>query len=375
MVRLLLQLPQYIKQEDGTRELFEQIFQEIDVDNSNDISLHEFENYFYKKRGWFRGSPQDWADEHGDSVTVAEQALAEAKAAELVALAQEVAEQCASDGGNAQNDAPRSESNNQKPDGEAWFQGHMTSVAADPAVALEVIRSAFNLIDKNNDSVLSRIEVIKALRGSVVVRLLLQLPQYIKQEDGTRELFEQMFQEIDIDNSNDISLHEFGNYFYKKRGWFCRSPQGVEEHTCTGCERVRTDGEADHEGDWFCAKCWEGGTDEEEDIHKSAQDSVEEHTCMGCECIKTDGEDGAVDTNGDWFCTKCSEIVPEQTNAVQLTPLEKAAAKQGVTIFLSSFGGHPHESIAGRVHGICNVVGMPLRVVDFVDSPELKRMV
>jgi len=167
--------------------------------------------------------------EHADSVTAAEQALAEAKAAELVALAQEVAEQCNSDGGNAQNDAPSSESNNQKRESEAWFKGHMISAAAEPAVALEVIRSAFNLIDKNNDRVLSRIEVIKALRGSVVVRLLLQLPQYIKQEDGTRELFEQIFQEIDVDNSNDITLHEFGDYFYKKRGWFRGTPPDMAD--------------------------------------------------------------------------------------------------------------------------------------------------
>ena len=76
-----------------------------------------------------------------------------------------------------------------------------------------IVRAAFGLIDKNGDGKLSRIEVIKALRNHERVCKLLQLPQFIRQEDGTRDQFEAAFQRIDSDDSKDISLTEFENYF------------------------------------------------------------------------------------------------------------------------------------------------------------------
>ena len=54
-------------------------------------------------------------------------------------------------------------------------------------------------------------------------------------------------------------------------------------------------------------------------------------------------------------------------------PAEDVAVEDGVTMFLSSFGGHPHEGLAARVQGICDSVGMQLLVVDFVESPQLRR--
>jgi len=41
-------------------------------------------------------------------------------------------------------------------------------------------------------------------------------------------------------------------------------------------------------------------------------------------------------------------------------------------MFLSSFGGHPHEGLANRVAGMCNTVQIPLTIVDFVDDPDLR---
>ena len=129
---------------------------------------------------------------------------AQAIAAEIVALAHNLAHE-------EENEQPTS--GTFKPDSEAWFQGRFADATADPAVALEVVRAVFQMIDKNNDRELTRIEVIKALRESVVVRLLLQLPQHIRQEDGSRELFETAFQMIDSDGSSEISLSEFETYF------------------------------------------------------------------------------------------------------------------------------------------------------------------
>jgi|EP00908_Phaeocystis_cordata_P010876 hypothetical protein len=83
----------------------------------------------------------------------------------------------------------------------------------DASVCTALVHAAFKLIDKNGDGTLSRIEVVKALRDSAQVRELLQLPQKIRQEDGTRDLFEKVYQAIDTDDSKSITLKEFEAYF------------------------------------------------------------------------------------------------------------------------------------------------------------------
>ena len=79
------------------------------------------------------------------------------------------------------------------------------------------IKEAFRLIDKNGNGVLSRAEVIKACRASERVHTLLGLPKNIRQEDGTRDLFELVFQELDADGSKSITLDEFTSYLRKSR--------------------------------------------------------------------------------------------------------------------------------------------------------------
>jgi hypothetical protein len=113
----------------------------------------------------------------------------------------------------------------------------------------EAVRVAFALIDKNGDKMLSRIEVIKALRTQPSVQALLSLPATIRQEDGTfagfeshasgcerhsvavaalpavdsslgrarmsgtRDLFERVYQRMDADDSKSVTLEEFEAVF------------------------------------------------------------------------------------------------------------------------------------------------------------------
>jgi hypothetical protein len=86
------------------------------------------------------------------------------------------------------------------------------------AVEREAVHAAFALIDANGDGALSRIEVIKALRTHTAVRALLALPARIRQEDGTRDAFEAVFQQIDADDSKEISLAEFEAFFLAPPG-------------------------------------------------------------------------------------------------------------------------------------------------------------
>ena len=67
--------------------------------------------------------------------------------------------------------------------------------------------------DRNGDGVLSRIEVIKACRDDESIRVLLGLPRVIRQEDGTRDAFERVFQHLDADSSKSISFDEFMRVF------------------------------------------------------------------------------------------------------------------------------------------------------------------
>jgi len=73
----------------------------------------------------------------------------------------------------------------------------------------QVVADAFALMDVNHDGALSRIEVIKAVRTQQSVRDLLGLGPVLRQEDGSREQFEAIFQRLDADDSKTISLDEF----------------------------------------------------------------------------------------------------------------------------------------------------------------------
>ena len=52
-------------------------------------------------------------------------------------------------------------------------------------------------------------EVIQACRHDHRVREALQLPERIRQEDGSRDKFEQVFQKMDVDDSNAVDIDEF----------------------------------------------------------------------------------------------------------------------------------------------------------------------
>ena len=71
----------------------------------------------------------------------------------------------------------------------------------------------FELLDKNSDGKLSRIEIIQACRKDERVATLLRIPKQIRQEDGSRNAFETMFQSMDGDDSKAVSLDEFQRFW------------------------------------------------------------------------------------------------------------------------------------------------------------------
>ncbi|KOO52952.1 hypothetical protein Ctob_015688 [Chrysochromulina tobinii] len=85
--------------------------------------------------------------------------------------------------------------------------------SASPTRRAQMVAAAFRRIDTNGDGHLSRAEVIIACRTDAEVRALLGLPQHIRQEDGTREAFERVFQRFDVDDSKGIEMDEFMRVF------------------------------------------------------------------------------------------------------------------------------------------------------------------
>lgn len=77
-------------------------------------------------------------------------------------------------------------------------------------------RELFELIDRNHDGHLSRLEFIKCINESPELahelHELLELPEHIRQEDGTRDIFVRAFADMDEDSSGSIELAEFIDY-------------------------------------------------------------------------------------------------------------------------------------------------------------------
>ena len=76
-----------------------------------------------------------------------------------------------------------------------------------------IIARAFAKIDKNGNGELSRAEVIKACKADAELRAMLNLPQHIREGDGSREAFERIFQQMDADDDKVITFDEFHSFF------------------------------------------------------------------------------------------------------------------------------------------------------------------
>ena len=80
----------------------------------------------------------------------------------------------------------------------------------------QTLRNVFDYVDANGDGCISRAEVILALRKDQNLANLVLLPCRIRQEDGSRDEFERVFQAMDEDDSKGLDWEEFRDYFKKK---------------------------------------------------------------------------------------------------------------------------------------------------------------
>jgi hypothetical protein len=80
----------------------------------------------------------------------------------------------------------------------------------------EYLLEIFNMCDKNNDGKINKRELIKVCRQDPKVAEFFVLSTHIRQEDGSRDSMEKLFQEIDSDGDRELSWEEFHDY-YKSR--------------------------------------------------------------------------------------------------------------------------------------------------------------
>ena len=103
--------------------------------------------------------------------------------------------------------------------------GHLSSKDFESIRRSKKASAAFKKMDKNGDGRLSRAEVIQALRKDVEVRKLLGLEEFetIRQEDGSRDAFEKVFQALDADSNKMIDEKEFSRVLV--RNWEDDEPE------------------------------------------------------------------------------------------------------------------------------------------------------
>lgn len=94
-----------------------------------------------------------------------------------------------------------------------------SSALGDAGIAL-----AFQRIDTNGNGSLSRLEVRRALKTDPELRKLLGLPAQIRPNDGSLELFDEIFKLLDTDDSKALGLNEFAKVFAGLHGREGASP-------------------------------------------------------------------------------------------------------------------------------------------------------
>jgi len=75
-------------------------------------------------------------------------------------------------------------------------------------INLNRLREVFDTCDNNKDGKIDKRELIKACRSCSDVAQFFELPMSIRQEDGSRDVFESFFQAVDVDGDRAISWVE-----------------------------------------------------------------------------------------------------------------------------------------------------------------------
>jgi Ca2+-binding EF-hand superfamily protein len=124
-------------------------------------------------------------------------------------------------------------------------QSRKQADAAADAALLAQLSVLFSSIDTNHDGAVSRQELLLALRRDGALAEKLQLPAHTKGRKG-RARFGRVFEAIDADRSDELSLEEFVAFFHQQQ-----QQQQQQEHELSACA---TDGAMDSDSESQCVQ-------------------------------------------------------------------------------------------------------------------------
>jgi len=111
-------------------------------------------------------------------------------------------------------------------DGWLELEGEGKQKGVPPQVKLQIavsgtpqevgLREVFDRCDQNKDGSINKRELIKILRVDQEVADFFQLPRNIRQEDGSRDSMEKLFQEMDKSGSREVTWEEFRAFFSRR---------------------------------------------------------------------------------------------------------------------------------------------------------------
>lgn len=79
-----------------------------------------------------------------------------------------------------------------------------------------VLHSIFEKCDTNSDGHINKRELVLGIRRDATVAAFFGLPEVIRQEDGSRDQMEQIFQSLDKNDDREISWAEFRRWFFER---------------------------------------------------------------------------------------------------------------------------------------------------------------
>lgn len=82
-----------------------------------------------------------------------------------------------------------------------------------PKITLEKLRDIFDRCDINKDGLVNKRELIKTCRQDSEIAKFFDVPSDIRQEDGSRNKLEEVFQSIDTDGDREIRWAELLAYY------------------------------------------------------------------------------------------------------------------------------------------------------------------
>merc|ERR1719399_1504760 len=91
-----------------------------------------------------------------------------------------------------------------------------------------MLRRIFDQCDTSGDKKINKRELIKACREHKSIAEFFELPQVIRQEDGSRDEMEKFFQSLDKDDDREISWDEFRAFYVRAVPAASSPPTGAQ---------------------------------------------------------------------------------------------------------------------------------------------------